>query len=113
MANADLNAFVQNFAKSLQEGMTSRGSDPLGQARSLISTGRTAPVEVIAPDYSQSPGLGSRILDLLSRPSYAVNSALDETAKAVHNTDIGRPSWEVPEEEKPNYGAAIVGGLSG
>jgi hypothetical protein len=111
--NVDLNDFVRSITARIQGSITNRAApDPLALARSIIAS-NNSPMPVAAPDRSQSPGLGSRILDLLARPSYAVNNTLNEAAKSMHGTDIGRPSWEVPDSEQPNYARAVGRGLAG
>jgi hypothetical protein len=113
MGNNDLSNFADNLIKSLQQNMASR-DDPYAQARSAISSGlATVSVPIPQADNSQSPGIGSRILDLLSRPLYGTANYANEVAKSAHNTDIGRPSWDVPDAERPDYMKAVGRGLAG
>ena len=113
MSELDLNKFAAQIVGNIQNTLSSPHSapDPYAVARNLISTGATStPVNVTPYDNSRSPGLGSRILDLLSRPRYAVMNFVNEGAKATHGVDMGQGLNEI---QAPDYNRAVSEGVSG
>lgn len=56
-----------------------QAGDPLSIASKLISTSKPSSFtgnDLVDPDFSSSPGLGSRILDIISRPLYTVQNSV-------------------------------------